>query len=151
MTSKPPAKDSGPDSVAVSNTVFLAGEERLSDADFQALAPKGGGWSRASAEAMSDAVIVMIDDEELNIEMTEAFLAEAGYRRFLWTSDSRNAITLIRQSRPGVVLLDLTMPHVSGMEILEALRADAGLRHVPVIVLTEIGRASCRERVSSPV
>ncbi len=136
VTSKPPAKDSGPDSAVVSNTVFLAGEERLSDSDFQALAPQSGGWSRASAEAMSDAVIVMIDDEELNIEMTEAFLAEAGYRRFLWTSDSRNAITLIRQSRPGVVLLDLTMPHVSGMEILEALRADAGLRHVPVIVLT---------------
>jgi diguanylate cyclase (GGDEF)-like protein len=85
---------------------------------------------------LSNALIMMVDDELLNIEMTQAFLEEAGYRHFVSTHESETAVQRMREKPPGVLLLDLTMPKVSGMQILEAMRDDAVLRHVPVIVLT---------------
>lgn len=117
-------------------TVFASGDEKLAEEALQKLAPQGGGWSRRSASSMEQATIMMVDDESLNIEMTEAFLAEAGYQHFVHTTDSRQAITMLRERRPSVLLLDLSMPHVSGLQILDAMRQDAELRHLPVIVLT---------------
>ena len=117
-------------------TVFSPGDEKLAEEVLRRLAPQGGAWNRRSTSAMQEAVIMMVDDEVLNIEMTEAFLADAGYQNFVHTSDAREALPMLRQRAPGVLLLDLSMPHVSGLEILEAMRQDPQLRHVPVIVLT---------------
>ena len=57
-----------------------------------------------------------------------------------------------RAPRPGLILLDLRMPRVDGLEVLQAVKSDPALARIPVIVLTtsaeeKIGRASCRERV----
>ncbi|MFN8546288.1 MAG: EAL domain-containing protein [Candidatus Binatia bacterium] len=99
----------------------------------EARAQGGAEWE---SEPASDPVIMMIDDEPLNIEVLQTFLEEAGYREFVPTSAPREAIGLMADRRPDVVLLDLVMPEMSGFEILERMRADDGLRHVPVIVLT---------------
>ena len=80
--------------------------------------------------------IMMVDDEQLNIEMTEAFLEDAGYRHFVSTTKSEEAVELMRSERPSLLLLDLSMPKVDGMQILNLMRGDSTLRHVPVIVLT---------------
>jgi diguanylate cyclase (GGDEF)-like protein len=117
-------------------TVFAPGDEKLADEALQKLAPQSGGWSRRSTSSMEQATIMMVDDESLNIEMTEAFLAEAGYQHFVHTTDSRQALTMMRERRPSVLLLDLSMPHVGGLDILDAMRQDTELRHLPVIVLT---------------
>jgi diguanylate cyclase (GGDEF)-like protein len=93
-------------------------------------------FGRHHAFDAKDAVIMMVDDEPLNIEMTRAFLEEAGWRRFVSTEDSERALDIMREKRPHVLLLDLSMPKVSGMDILEMLRDDETLRHTPVIVLT---------------
>ena len=79
---------------------------------------------------------MMVDDEMLNIEMTQAFLQDAGYRQFVYTDQPEFAIAMMRKELPGVLLLDLSMPKVSGLDILAAMRQDPVLRHVPVIVLT---------------
>jgi diguanylate cyclase (GGDEF)-like protein len=84
----------------------------------------------------ADAVIMMVDDEPLNLEIIQAFLEDAGYRRFVPTSEPARAMELLAAHRPDVVLLDLMMPLVSGFDILGRVRADEVLRHVPVIVLT---------------
>ena len=100
------------------------------------------GDTSASADSTDEtfaperALVMMVDDETINIEMTQAFLEEAGYRRFCSTTDATRAIDLLRSSRPQVLLLDIHMPQVNGFEILAAMRADRGLRHVPTIVLT---------------
>ncbi|HVZ43500.1 MAG TPA: EAL domain-containing protein [Ramlibacter sp.] len=98
--------------------------------------PRQGSGSHRSSNALADAAIMMVDDEALNIEMTQAFLQEAGYRNFMHTSDSRTAIALLHERMPAVLLLDLSMPEVSGMDILNEMREDPLLRHIPVIVLT---------------
>lgn len=92
-------------------------------------------------EAKSDfcvekAKIAVIDDEELNIEVVVGYLEAEGYKNFATTVDARQALDLIRDTRPDAVLLDIMMPHISGLEILAAMRADETLFHLPVVVLT---------------
>ena len=87
-----------------------------------------------SAQAQSKVMIV--DDEELTIEVLKAFLEEAGYSQFISTSDSRQAMELLYNERPDVLLLDLSMPHIGGFEILAWMQADRILKHVPVVILT---------------
>jgi len=86
--------------------------------------------------ALTDAKIMMIDDEPSTIEILQLFLQDSGYKHFIKTSESAAAFGIVLQERPDVVLLDLMMPDVSGFEILLQLRADKILKHVPVIVLT---------------
>jgi diguanylate cyclase (GGDEF)-like protein len=87
-------------------------------------------------DAAADSVIMMVDDEEVNLDVIQALLEDAGYNRFVPTSRPLQALELLREHRPDVLLLDLMMPELNGFEILKALRAEETLRHIPVIVLT---------------
>jgi signal transduction histidine kinase len=87
-------------------------------------------------EMLQGASIVMVDDELTTLEITELFLREQGCRSIVKATDPRKALGLLRRERPDVLLLDLIMPHVDGLEILAAVRADAVLGKLPVIILT---------------
>lgn len=114
---------------------LLPKENKLSSSRMNAISPEEV-WSQLSVGGVADALIMMVDDELLNIEMTQLLLEEAGYRHFVSTHEPETAIPTMRAKPPGVLLLDLSMPKVGGMEILEAMRADPVLRHIPVIVMT---------------
>jgi diguanylate cyclase (GGDEF)-like protein len=129
-------RDSERDGPATQPTVFAPGEERLSEQELRALSPQEMLWRHRSVQGLSDALIMMVDDEMLNIEMTQAFLQEAGYKQFVFTDAPEFAVAMMRKELPGVLLLDLSMPKVSGLDILATMRDDPELRHVPVIVLT---------------
>lgn len=85
---------------------------------------------------LRDALVMIVDDEPLNIEVTQAYLEDAGYSKFVSTSDSGRAIELLNQHQPDVLLLDLVMPKPTGFDILAQIRVDPALKHIPVIVLT---------------
>jgi diguanylate cyclase (GGDEF)-like protein len=91
------------------------------------------GWE---AERADDPVVMMVDDEPLNLEVLQTFLEEAGYREFVACHEPLKALGLVAERHPDVVLLDLNMPEMSGFEIIERMRGDEAMRHVPVIVLT---------------
>ena len=82
------------------------------------------------------AKLMVIDDEPVNIKVVCRLLRLEGYDRFVSTSDSSSAMELIRVEKPDLVLLDLMMPKVSGLDILGAMRRDPATSHIPVIVLT---------------
>ncbi|MEJ5988663.1 EAL domain-containing protein [Ramlibacter sp. PS3R-8] len=124
------------DSLSTQPTVFAPGEDRLSEEELRALSPQELIWRNRTVAALSEALIMMVDDEMLNIEMTQAFLTEAGYKQFVQTDQPEQAVAMMRREMPGVLLLDLSMPRVSGLDILATMREDPSLRHVPVIVLT---------------
>jgi len=91
-----------------------------------------------AAAMAGEALVMMVDDEELVTELIQAYLDSAGYKRFISTTEPRTALELMLRERPQVVLLDINMPGMSGFHIMEAMRADASLQHIPVIVLTAI-------------
>src|SRR5687767_6867859 len=93
--------------------------------------PAGG--SRAGDKSSR---ILIVDDEPVNIKVVRKYLQGAGYENFVTLSDSPLAMDVIRRERPDVVLLDVMMPRVSGLDILQSLRADPELAHIPALILT---------------
>ena len=86
--------------------------------------------------AWDEALVMMVDDEEMLLDVIQSHLEDAGYTRFATCSEPEAALDLIRSNRPDVLLLDLMMPRVSGFDILHAVRSDAELQFTPIIVLT---------------
>lgn len=80
--------------------------------------------------------ILVIDDEPVNTALFEAILADYGYTRVKAINDSRVALQTCRTFKPDLILLDLMMPHVDGITVLEALRSEPDGVYIPVIVLT---------------
>jgi diguanylate cyclase (GGDEF)-like protein len=83
-----------------------------------------------------EALVMMVDDEALLTDVIQTHLEDAGYTRFVACNTPLDALDLIRSRRPDILLLDLMMPEVSGFDILSAMRQDAALEFLPVIVLT---------------
>jgi putative two-component system response regulator len=80
--------------------------------------------------------ILIVDDEPINIRVITKYLHELGYTRCTGLSDSRQALSSIALDTPDLVILDVMMPFVSGIEILAKLRANSATAHLPVLVLT---------------
>lgn len=88
--------------------------------------------------------ILIIDDESLNVRIVRKYLAEAGYSDFVTTSDSTEALDLIRQEKPDCVLLDILMPEISGIDILHVMHLDPKLSSIPVVVLSAANDADVK-------
>lgn len=89
------------------------------------------------AISTKSARILVLDDEMVHLRTLRQFLNEAGYMNLTTTSDPTEGIDLIREERPDLVLLDIAMPEISGIDILHLINVDHSLRHIPVIVLTD--------------
>lgn len=79
---------------------------------------------------------MIVDDEPINIKLIQKYLRSAGYHDFVTTSESREAVSLICSTNPDIIVLDVVMPHVSGLDILETVRGDQRLAHLPVLIVT---------------
>ena len=99
---------------------------------------------RSDSDTLSQATIMMVDDEATTMEVMQAFLEDAGYQRFELIEDSSIALTKIEEFRPDILLLDLVMPQVTGFEILEQIRGHSLLRQLPVIILTSSSDANTK-------
>ena len=116
-------------------SVVQCTRESLSDRELiieQHLPHDLGGKS----SSLTQATIMMVDDEGTTLDVMQAFLEEAGYQRFVLVEHSSTAMAQIEEFRPDILLLDLMMPEVSGFEILQQVRAHSQLSHLPVIILT---------------
>src|SRR5688572_4088375 len=113
-------------------------------------APAADGLAMRSGEdlgALLDSTVMIVDDEELNIEVTQVHLEAAGYTKFVTTSEPMEALGLLAERRPDVLLLDLMMPGISGFEIMAKMREQNILQDVPTIVLTASTDAATKLRV----
>jgi putative two-component system response regulator len=97
-------------------------------------------------DTLRAAKIMIVDDEPINVTIARKYLHLAGYERFVTTTDPRQVMTLMDAEQPDVMLLDIMMPHLSGLDILANLRADAVWEHLPVIVLTASTDQSTKRR-----
>ena len=81
--------------------------------------------------------ILVVDDDPPTLEMHARIVAMwSAECRILKASNGREALTLIQQLRPDLVLLDLMMPELDGFGVLEAMRSDERSRDIPVLILT---------------
>ena len=88
-------------------------------------------------EIKEAARILIVDDEEANIRLLERMLDQAGFRKVLSTTDPQEVVELHREIRPDIILLDLHMPQMDGLELLEHLQGEIGRQsYLPILVLT---------------
>ena len=111
----------------------------------------GAGASRAvfdADSALAGASVLVVDDHQPNLVLLERTLMKAGVSHVHTTDDPTTVVSLYRQLRPHLVLLDLHMPGMDGVEVMQAL-ADATPpdEYVPVIVVTADATAQARDRV----
>lgn len=97
-----------------------------------------------NASLVRDAKIMMVDDEVLNMKVLQIHLEAEGYTRFSTVSVATQALKAIRNELPDVLLLDLSMPGISGFDILQQIKADVELRYLPVLVLTSADDAATK-------
>ncbi len=92
----------------------------------------------AAPSSAPEPKILIVDDEPINLQVARKHLLLAGYKQFVLTADSTEVMALVEQERPDLLLLDIMMPGVSGLELLRAIRAREDLAHLPILILTAL-------------
>jgi signal transduction histidine kinase len=96
-------------------------------------------------EPRRDAAILIVDDERSMVCLMEELLAHAGYTNLRSTTDSREVFGLCATLQPDLILLDLRMPNLDGIEVLRRLKQQRAEAYLPVLVLTaDVSRESKR-------
>jgi DNA-binding response OmpR family regulator len=82
--------------------------------------------------------VLLIEDSRFQRMANGRALARAGYD-VVYGADGEDGLGAARESIPDLILLDMMLPKMSGLDVLRALKGDALLKHIPVIVLSGLG------------
>lgn len=89
-------------------------------------------------EEKSKKTILLVDDDPLIIRMYQTKLSKDGYDISL-AFNGEEAIIKAKKDKPDLILLDLMMPKMNGVETLEELKKDSDTKNIPVVILTNLG------------
>jgi two-component system, cell cycle response regulator DivK len=108
--------------------------------------------------AMQKTVLV-VEDNELNMKLFNDLLEANGYR-VVQTRDGLSALEIARKHLPDLILMDIQLPEVSGIEVTKWLKEDEELKRIPVIAVTafamkgdeqKIRESGCEAYISKPI
>ena len=103
---------------------------------------------RPTSRRASDAEkrVLIVEDNELNMKLFNDLLEAHGYRT-IQTRNGKDVLELARVHRPDLVLMDIQLPEVSGLEVTRWLKEDAELCTIPVIAVTAFAMKGDEERI----
>ena len=90
--------------------------------------------------------VLIVEDNELNMKLFHDLLEAHGYAT-VQTRNGIDALSLARQHRPDLILMDIQLPEVSGLEVTKWLKDDEALAHIPVIAVTAFAMKGDEERI----
>lgn len=102
-----------------------------------------GRRPRASA---GQATVLIVEDNELNMKLFRDLLEAHGYQTS-GTSNGYEALDLVRKLRPDLILMDIQLPQVSGLEVTRWIKDDPELRTIPVVAVTAFAMKGDEERI----
>lgn len=103
--------------------------------------------------------ILIVEDNDLNLKLFRDLLNANNYET-IETKEGLEAISLARNLRPDLILMDIQLPEISGLDVTKKIKADEEIRHIPVIAVTafamkddenKILRAGCEAYISKPI
>lgn len=103
--------------------------------------------------------VLVVEDNELNMKLFHDLLEAHGYAT-LQTKDGIEAMKIARQKRPDLILMDIQLPEVSGLEVTKWLKEDPDLRAIPVVAVTafamkgdedKIRQGGCEAYIAKPI
>ena len=90
--------------------------------------------------------VLVVEDNELNMKLFHDLLEAHGYN-ILQTRNGLEAIDLARAHRPDLILMDIQLPEVSGLEVTKWIKEDDDLRSIPIIAVTAFAMKGDEERI----
>jgi two-component system cell cycle response regulator DivK len=90
--------------------------------------------------------VLIVEDNELNMKLFRDLLEAHGYQTS-GTSNGVEALDLVRKLRPDLVLMDIQLPQVSGLEVTRWIKDDPELRSIPVVAVTAFAMKGDEERI----
>lgn len=100
----------------------------------------------ALAMASSDKTVLIVEDNELNMKLFHDLLEGVGYN-IVETRNGLEAIDLARKHHPDLILMDIQLPEVSGLEVTKWIKEDEELKAIPVIAVTAFAMKGDEERI----
>ncbi|MEC7703269.1 MAG: response regulator [Pseudomonadota bacterium] len=103
--------------------------------------------------------VLIVEDNELNMKLFNDLL-EAHNINTLQTKDGREVLDIAREKKPDLVIMDIQLPEVSGLEVTKWLKADEELKSIPVVAVTafamkgdeqKIREVGCDDYISKPI
>ena len=103
--------------------------------------------------------VLIVEDNELNMKLFHDLLTAHGFAT-LQTRNGMEALDIARAKRPDLILMDIQLPEVSGLEVTKWLKDDDDLCHIPVVAVTafamkgdeqRIRRGGCEAYISKPI
>jgi two-component system cell cycle response regulator DivK len=90
--------------------------------------------------------VMIVEDNELNMKLFHDLLEAHGYDP-IGTRDGIEALDLARKHRPDLILMDIQLPEVSGLEVTKWLKGDPELKAIPVVAVTAFAMRGDEERI----
>ncbi len=103
--------------------------------------------------------VLIVEDNELNMKLFEDLLGAHGYDT-IKTKDGGQVLDIARAQKPDLIIMDIQLPEVSGLEVTQWLKSDHELRRIPVVAVTafamkgdeeKIRQGGCEDYVSKPI
>lgn len=90
--------------------------------------------------------VLIVEDNELNMKLFHDLLESKGYN-ILQTREGLDALRLARKHRPDLILMDIQLPEVSGLEVTKWIKEDDELKSIPVIAVTAFAMKGDEEKI----
>ncbi|HEX9701454.1 MAG TPA: response regulator [Rhodospirillales bacterium] len=90
--------------------------------------------------------ILIVEDNELNMKLFNDLLQAHGYET-VQTMDGRDVMQLTRTHKPDLIIMDIQLPEISGLEVTKMLKADDKLKGIPVIAVTAFAMKGDEEKI----
>ncbi|MCW5723868.1 MAG: response regulator [Maricaulaceae bacterium] len=90
--------------------------------------------------------VLIVEDNELNMKLFHDLLEAHGYET-LQTRDGLKALDIAREHRPDLILMDIQLPEVSGLEVTKWIKDDEDLAAIPVVAVTAFAMKGDEERI----
>ena len=90
--------------------------------------------------------VLVVEDNDLNMKLFHDLLEAHGYQ-ILQTKNGRDALRLAREHHPDLILMDIQLPEISGLEVTKLIKSDDSLRQIPVVALTAFAMKGDEEKI----
>lgn len=90
--------------------------------------------------------VLIVEDNEMNMKLFHDLLSAHGYGT-LQTRDGIEALALAREHTPNLIVMDIQLPGISGLEVVRWLKEDANLRDIPIVAVTAFAMKGDEEKI----
>ena len=102
--------------------------------------------SNAAGQPARTKTVMIVEDNELNMKLFHDLLDAHGYRT-VQTRSGKDALALARQHHPDLILMDIQLPEVSGLDVIRWIKGEHGVSTIPIIAVTAFAMKGDEERI----